>query len=94
MSKKVQKAKKIERPAVFVRTCTDYYTGELISKSKDELVLRKAAWIADTGRLATFLASGVAEEVEPYPDSFEVHVSMGSVVSWCYWPHALPREQK
>lgn len=79
---------------VFIRCVTHYFTGRLVRAYPDALVLTDAAWIADCGRYAGFLATGAAQEVEPYPAGLEVMVGTGSIVDISSWPHALPREQK
>jgi hypothetical protein len=76
---------------VFIRTVTNYYTGRLISAGGDYLHLEGAAWIADTGRFATALATGQLSEVEPYPA--DCWVAAGAIVDVCEWPHDLPRTQ-
>lgn len=95
--KSASKSSKIVSPLrvganVFVRTVTHYYTGRVELLTRDEIVLSSAAWIADTGRFATALASGALGEVEPFPGA--VSVARGSVVDVSAWAHALPREQK
>jgi len=75
-----------------VRCVTHYYTGKLLALTPTELVLGDAAWIADTGRFATALKTGVLNEVEPFPGN--VIVNRGSMVDATEWAHALPREQK
>lgn len=75
-----------------IRTVTMIYTGRLAALTPTDFVLEDAAWIADTGRFATALASGFLEEVEPYPGS--VIVSRASYVDASVWKHPLPREQK
>lgn len=80
---------------VFIRTVTSYYTGEVIEVTESEIVLVKAAWIADTGRFAQAMSTGEFSEVEPYPDGHEVSVNRGSVTDIVRnWPHPLPRAQK
>ena len=76
----------------FVTTVTKYYTGRVKSVSFGELVLEDAAWIPDTGRLSDFLRTGMANEVEPYPDEQPVHLSMGVVVEATPFRHELPRK--
>ena len=56
------------------------------------VILGEAAWIPDSGRWSTFLSSGTANEVEPFPD--EVAVSLGSIVDVAPWSAALPRSVK
>ena len=77
---------------VFVRAVTHYYTGKLAMVDGAFLVLENAAWIADTGRFATALATGKLNEVEPYPGP--CLVSLGAVVDISPWDHELPREQQ
>ena len=78
--------------AYLIRTVTYFYTGRLVAVTDADLVLEDAAWIADTGRFATALQTGVLNEVEPYPSS--VIVGRGAIVDVCEWLHALPRDQK
>lgn len=77
---------------VFIRTVTFYYTGEVVSVTDKFVVLKDAAWIADTGRFATALNSGVLNEVEPFPEN--VAISLGSIIDASPWKWDLPREQK
>ena len=80
---------------VFIRTVTSFFTGEVLSADEHEIVLTKAAWIADTGRFAQAMATGEFSEVEPYPDTLHVSVNRGSVIDVVTnWPHSLPRAQK
>jgi hypothetical protein len=76
---------------VFVRTVTNYYTGRLTGSGPDFLHLEEAAWVADTGRFSTALATGKLNEVEPYPG--DCWVAAGAVVDICEWRHELPRKQ-
>ena len=51
----------------FIRTVTMNLTGELISVSPQELVLKDAAWIADSGRFNEALKDiSKCDEVEPF----------------------------
>ena len=51
----------------FIRTVTMNLTGELISVSPQELVLKDAAWIADSGRFHEALKDiSKCDEVEPF----------------------------
>ena len=78
--------------SVLVRTVTHYYTGRLDSVTGQWLHLLDAAWIADTGRFHTALATGRLSEVEPYPA--DCWVAACAVVDVCEWPHDLPRAAK
>ena len=77
----------------FIRTVTMALTGRLEAIDEHELVLSQAAWIANTGRFADFLLSGVADEVEPFPPG-EVIVGRGSIVDACIFNRKLPDTQK
>jgi hypothetical protein len=77
---------------VLVRTVTHYYTGELDGTEDGFLVLKDAAWIADTGRFSKALLTGELDEVEPYPGG--CLVAIGAVVDISPWNHPLPRTQK
>jgi len=76
---------------LFIRTVTMYHTGRLVEVDDKFLVLRDAAWVADTGRFSDALKTGKLSEVEPVEGL--VLVSLGAVVDIFEWNHALPREQ-
>jgi hypothetical protein len=78
----------------FIRTVTHFNTGKLIRVTSKELVLKDAAWIADTGRFMQAIKDGTLNEVEPYPDGEEVVVGRGAIVDAVIWRHPLPRTQK
>lgn len=75
-----------------IRCVTFFYTGRVKQITSSEIVLEDAAWIADTGRFADCLKSGVPSEVEPF--STPVIIPRGSIVDASVWLHNLPREQK
>ena len=50
----------------FIRTATYHCTGKLEKITTAELVLSKAAWIADSGRLHNALKNESFDEVEPF----------------------------
>jgi hypothetical protein len=79
---------------VLIQTVTHYYTGRVVAEYESEFVLDNAAWIADTGRFSNFLASGIANEVEPIPDGTLVSINRGAIVAVLTWGHALPRVTK
>jgi hypothetical protein len=54
--------------AYLVRTVTMIDTGILVSIDDHEVILKDAAWIADTGRFNEVLKSGNFGEVEPFPE--------------------------
>jgi hypothetical protein len=76
----------------FIRTVTHYLTGELTFVGDKELVLKSAAWIAETGRYANAIEDAEFLEVEPYPDR-EVIVGRGAIIDAIIIA-SLPREQK
>jgi len=76
---------------VFIQTVTYHYTGLVVMETEDFFVLEQSAWIADSGRFADFLRTGIAEEVEPIGKNF---VSKDSIVNIIEFDHELPNEQK
>lgn len=78
---------------VLIRTVTFYYTGMVVAVTDKWIVLKDAAWIANTGKFSTALKSGTLNEIEPYPDG-PVWVAMSAVVDVCEWNHDLPRVAK
>lgn len=63
----------------FIRTVTMHLTGELVSVSKQELVLKDAAWIADSGRFNEALKDiSKCKEVEPFVN--QVIVGRASII--------------
>ena len=83
-----------EGETVIVRTVTLHYTGRVVGVDDRWLALTDVAWIANTGRWHTALATGILDEVEPYPDGDTVLVSLGAVVDIAPWRHELPRNAK
>ena len=80
--------------AYFIRTVTHHYTGRLIKVTGKELVIEDAAWIADDGRFAQFVAGGEANEVEPFPDGARVIIGRGAILDAVKWNAKLPRAIK
>lgn len=76
-----------------IRTVTMIQVGTLEQVGDKEIVLRDAAWVADTGRWTDFLAVGKVNEVEPFPDG-AVIIGRGSIIDACIWKHGLLRSQK
>ena len=76
-----------------IRTVTMIQVGKLLEVTDKEILLENAAWVADTGRWKSFLADGVVNEVEPFPDGIVI-VGRGSIIDACAWSHKLLREQK
>ncbi len=76
----------------FFRTVTYFATGEVESIKGDFLVLKDAAWIADTGRFTQALATGVLSEVEPV--EVPMYLNTNTISDSFDWIHELPRTQK
>lgn len=62
-----------------IRTVTMIDTGVLVSMDDHEIILKDAAWIADTGRFHEALKSCRFAEVEPFPDGL-VAIGRGSII--------------
>lgn len=72
---------------VFIRTVTLYYTGEIIQVKGDWITLKKASWIADTGRFFDFLKEGKCSEYESFQK--DVSIPMQSIIDITEWTHGL-----
>lgn len=77
---------------VLIRTVTNYVIGKIVLRTKDEIVLIEASWVADTGRFSDALKTGALNEVEPYVGP--VSVGCGAIVDVCNWAHDLPTDRK
>jgi hypothetical protein len=75
-----------------IRTVTHYYTGKLETVYSQELVLSKAAWIADTGRYYDALKKGTFNEVEPIIG--DCIINRGAIIDAVEWKWDLPEVQK
>jgi hypothetical protein len=64
----------------FIRTVTYHHTGRLVQVTNQELVLEKAAWIADDGRLTEALAKCQFNEVEMFPAGARVIVGRAAII--------------
>ena len=62
-----------------IRTVTMIDTGILVSVDEHEVILKDAAWIADTGRFSAALVSCDFVEVEPFPDGL-VAIGRGAII--------------
>jgi hypothetical protein len=76
-----------------IRTVTMIDIGKLVDVYKNELLLQKVSWVAETDRWYDFLKSGKTKEVEPFPDG-EVIIGRGALIDACLWETELPRTQK
>jgi len=61
-----------------IRTVTMTQTGVVVAVYPQEIVMKDAAWVADTGRFHDFLKGKSPSEVEPFTDN--VIVGRGSIV--------------
>jgi hypothetical protein len=74
-----------------IRTVTMIDTGVLVSIDDHEVILRDAAWIADTGRFHKALRDpSELNEVEPFPDGL-VAIGRGTIIDAVQIVHA-PRQ--
>ncbi len=62
-----------------IRTVTMALHGKLVAVTPQELVLQDAAWIADSGRFADYMAGKEPSEIEPFPEG-NLIVGRGSVI--------------
>ena len=75
----------------YFRTVTFHLTGEVKKIVGRFAYLKKAAWIADSGRFMDAIKKGELNEVEPVGDAF---VNLDTVTDFFPWVHRLPEEQK
>ncbi len=72
----------------FIRTVTMHLTGELTEVTRQELVLKDAAWIADSGRFSEAVRDpSKCAEVEPF--NRPAIVGRGSIVDATEIPHII-----
>lgn len=76
----------------FIRTVTHHHTGQLVAIGDKEIVLEKAAWIADDGRLQQALEKAEFSEVEMFPAGL-VLIGRGSIID-AVAITTLPESQK
>lgn len=75
--------------AVFVRTVTMHFVGQVVAITPQFVKLKEASWVADSGRWSAALKTGRLLEVEPYPDG--VLVAVAAIIDVTRWNHPLPR---
>ena len=75
-----------------IRTVTMIDIGRVVRVTASEIVLKDAAWIADTGRFAQAVKNAEFDEVEPFP-SGEVIIGRGAIIDACRITK-LDRKQK
>lgn len=78
---------------VFIRTVTHAHTGNVVAITDSEIVLKDAAWIADTGRFMNALKTCNFDEVEPFPSESNVIINRSAVIDICEI-EKLPTDQK
>lgn len=80
---------------MLIETVTKYYVGLVEAVMSQEIVLRDACWVADTGRYHKLLADGgdANAEFEPCPDGVCI-IGRGSIVSAQSYRHGLIRAAK
>jgi hypothetical protein len=78
--------------AYLFRTVTYIDVGRVVAITGKFLTLADASWIADTGRYADCLTSGVFDEIEPYPGF--AYLNIETIVDAAPWQHILPSAQK
>lgn len=77
-----------------IRTVTMIYTGEFVRIDGDNIIVKNAAWIAETERWADSVETGKFKEVEPYPDNSEVAINRQACLDCVQVSWKLPRDQK
>ena len=77
---------------VLIRTVTSYHVGEVTFMDREAVVLKDAAWVADTGRFHDAVKNKTLKEVEPFVDPVEVF--RASIVDVTTWGGTLPMAQK
>jgi hypothetical protein len=76
---------------LFIRTVTYHLTGEVVKRIGNFIQLKKAAWIADSGRFMDAIKDGKLSEVEPVGEAW---VNLNSITDMFPWKHDLPQIQK
>jgi hypothetical protein len=76
-----------------IRTVTMIDVGQLVMVTDHEIVLEKAAWIAETERFTQCLANGEYREVEMFPADKQVILGRGSIIDAVEIEN-LPTKQK
>ena len=73
----------------YVRTLTDHWVGRLAEIGPHTVTLSEASWVADSGRLSVFIATGNADGMEVEPVGI---VGGLNYMSWIPWEHPLFKE--
>ena len=77
--------------AYFIRTVTYHLVGRVSAVNGKWLSLADAAWVADSGRFAQALKTGMLNEVEEVGGAL---VNSDSITDAFIWKHGLPLETK
>jgi hypothetical protein len=79
-----------------IRTSTMAQVGELAEVHQNELLLKNASWVADTGRFNKALSNGLESQNESEIELFgsEVVIGRSSIIDACIYNHPLPTENK
>ena len=77
---------------VLIETITKYFSGEVVKETERTVIIKKAAWVADTGRYNVFATGNIPEnaDIEMYPENMEITIQRGAIVSSFEWPAPLP----
>ena len=78
---------------VFIRCVTYHNVGEVESCNNFFVTLKKASWVADSGRFSNALETGQLSEVERVKDG-TIRIALASIVDVFEWKHPLPVETK
>lgn len=77
----------VEKP-YYVETFGKYYVGVVSEVTGTEVVLTKAAWVADTGKFSEFIKKGETHNMEVEPVG-TVTVPLAYISARYDWPHKL-----
>lgn len=63
-----------------VETVLSWIVGELVAVNRQQITLKQASWISQSGRYSEFAAGKPAVEVEPIPPATPVAIERSSVI--------------
>ena len=75
----------------FFRTVTYHIVGKVVGFFGSVVQMEEASWVADSGRFADAIKTGILDEVEPLG---EWYVNTQTVTDFGPWKHKLPKDQK
>ncbi len=79
----------------FIRTVTHYFVGNLLGVFKNELVMNRCSWVADTGRFHdAIVGDATFSEIEPYKATTEVIINRGAIIDASFYASEIPVSQK